>query len=63
MISLKEKEIKEAQTKHETFQKKIEKNKKKLDTNKKNFEKVRRINMQLKKLICTGVMFKEKAQK
>jgi len=61
MINIKDKEIKEAQEKIESLQKKIEKNKKKLENNKKTFEKVQRINMQLKKLICTGVTYKEKA--
>jgi len=63
MINLKDKEIKEAQAKFDSFQKKIEKNKKKLEINKKTYEKIRRINLQLKKLICTGVTLKEKSPK
>ncbi len=60
MINIKDKEIKEASSKFEALQKKIEKNKKKLENNKKLFEKVRSTNMQIKKLICVGMTYKEK---
>lgn len=63
MLNIKDKEIKEAQSKFDTLQKKIDKNKKKLENNKKNYEKVRRINMQIKKLICSGITYKEKGLK
>ena len=63
MLNIKDKEIAEAKAKYDSFLKKIEKNKKKLEISKRAYEKSRRINLQLKKLICTGITQKEKGQK
>ena len=63
MLNIKDEELAEAKIKFDSLQNKIDKNKKKLDSNKRAYEKSRRINMQIKKLICTGVTYKEKGYK
>jgi hypothetical protein len=47
----------------ESIQLKIEKSKKKLEGNKKTYEAIRSANIQMKKLICLGIPYKDKGIK